>query len=159
MKKQETDLKAKEDALASTHVNLVKFKDKRENLINAYMTSPEFQELITKHDERLYPTLFSVGWNAGIQAVRERLPKVDPMDFEHPSDPIIINQLMESAEDKNIEEGEREGETEGGEDQEEEDRILDPAMTPLKAPGTQGSSNSSFSSSDNEEEGHMDFEP
>lgn len=90
VKKQEAKLKAKNDSLDSAHAELVKYKDKWENLINAYMTSPELQELMTKHDEGLYPNLFPVGWNASIRAVRERFPEVDPMDLEPPSDPVII---------------------------------------------------------------------
>lgn len=54
VKKLEAELKAKNDALASAHADLVKYKDKRENLINAYITSPDFQELMTKHEKGIY---------------------------------------------------------------------------------------------------------
>lgn len=116
-----------------------------------------FQELMTKHDEGLYPTLFPVGWNAGIRAVREKLHEVDPMDFEPPNGPIIIKQLMENVEDQVMEEGESEGEFEEGGDERDPERILDPNITPLKVARTQSSS-SFCSSSDDEEEGHKDME-
>lgn len=158
MNKLKVELKAKNDALASVHADLMKYKDKRENLINAYMTCLEFQELMTKHDEWLYLTLFPVGWNAGIWAVREKFPEVDPMDFEPPGDPIIIKQLMESTEDQEIEEWESEGETEEKEEEGSMERILDPVVTPLKSPGIQSSSSSGSSSSEDGEEGLKDIE-
>lgn len=77
-------------------------------------------------------------------------------DFEPPSDPVIIKQLMESTEDQEMEEGESEGKTEEEGEDSDQERILDPNVTPLKAPRTQSSS-----SSGHEEEGHkdMEFEP
>lgn len=149
-------MKDKNDALASAHADLVKYKDKRENQMNVYMTSPEFQELMTKHDEGLYPTLFPVGWNAGVRAVKEKFPAVDPASFKPPTYPIIIKQLMEILEDLEMKEGE-------SEDEEEEDpeRILDPNVTPLRATADQSSSSSSSFSSEDEEGGQrdMDSEP
>lgn len=96
-------------------------------MIKAYMTSLEFQELMTTHDEGLYPTLFFVGQNLGIRTIRENFPKVDPIDFEPPSDPVI----MESAEDQEMEHGESEGETEEEGDEGNREWILDPNVTLL----------------------------
>ena len=67
--KVEGRLKTKEEELANAHADLVKYKDKREKMINSYMTSPEFQALMTQHDEAIYPSHFAIGWDAALKAV------------------------------------------------------------------------------------------
>lgn len=61
MTKVEGRLKAKGEELANVHADLVLYKDKREKLINSYMSSSEFKGLMTRHNDGLLPIHFLSG--------------------------------------------------------------------------------------------------
>lgn len=58
MTKLEGRLKAKEDKLNIAHADLVLYKAKREKLINSYMASAEFKDLMTIYDDGQLPVHF-----------------------------------------------------------------------------------------------------
>lgn len=151
--KLEGCLKTKEDELAEVHTDLVKDKDKREKLINFYMTSPKFKDLMTQHDVAIFPAHFSISWDSALKVVQKKFSQLNPSDFPRPVDPVILKQLM--AEQKSETEDGSEEESDE-EDKEEEvgqgQRILDPNSTPLKAPVQDPSSSSSEESSEGEDE-------
>ncbi|KAL8098358.1 hypothetical protein AgCh_031208 [Apium graveolens] len=81
----ERKLDTKKEELAKAHFELVKLRSDKEKLIDDYMDSDKFRNLMEIHDEGLYSLQFTQGWDAAVKAVSERHPGlVDPKDFISP---------------------------------------------------------------------------
>lgn len=115
--KLERYLKAKEDEVAEAHADLVKYKDRREKLINSYISSTEFRDLMTMYDETIYPANLSIGWNSALKDVQKKFSQLKLSEFPRPEDPVVLMQLM--VEQESEAEEEREEESNGGEEEEE----------------------------------------
>ena len=88
----------------------MKLRSDKEDLIDDYMDSQKFKDLMELHDEGLFPAQFTRGWNEAIGAVSQRHPGViDAADF--------ISPHLPAAED------------EGDSMDDFEDRIIDPEDT------------------------------
>lgn len=104
--------------MAKAHVELVKFRSDKEDLIDNLMDSQKFKDLMEVHDEGLYPAQFSERWNQAVVAILEKHPGVfDPKIFVSPFQPII----------------DKESEGTLGSPMQEDD-ILDPENFPLHSP-------------------------
>lgn len=99
VKRLKEKLNAKNEALSSAHADLVQYKAKKTKLINDYMASQEFSDLMTKQDETIFPAHFSIGWNAAIKAIKEKFLEVEPADFKSPENPIFFRQLLDGLSD------------------------------------------------------------
>ncbi|XP_074357867.1 uncharacterized protein LOC141697403 isoform X2 [Apium graveolens] len=81
----EKKLDTKKEELAKAHSELVKLRSDKEKLIDDYMDSDKFKNLMEIHDKGLYSLQFTQGWDAAVKAVSERHPGlVDPKDFISP---------------------------------------------------------------------------
>ena len=134
----EKQLKAKEEELAKAHAELVKLRSDKEDIIDEYMESQKFKDLMELHDEGLYPVQFSEGWDKAVAAISAKHPGViNPRDFVSPNLPQV---------------------EEDGDEWDDllaspppGDRIIDPDGTPLKTPGRASRSPSpSFEGEDKE---------
>lgn len=67
----EKQLKANEDELATAHAELLKLHSDKEDLIDEYMDSQKFKNLMEVHDEGLYLTHFTTGWDQAVEAILE----------------------------------------------------------------------------------------
>jgi len=81
----EKKLDTKKEELAKAHSELVKLRSDKDKLIDDYMDSDKFKNLMEIHDEGLYSLQFTQGWDAAVKAVSEKHPGlVDPKDFISP---------------------------------------------------------------------------
>ena len=81
-------LKEKEEELARAHAELVKLRSDKEDLIDEYMESKPFKDLMEFHDEGLFPVQFTQGWNQALDAVSQKHPgMIDTAEFISPHPP------------------------------------------------------------------------
>lgn len=57
----EENLKGKEEELATAHAELVDLRAKKNEFFDAYMDSSDFQALMEKHDEIMFPGQYTDG--------------------------------------------------------------------------------------------------
>ena len=90
-------LKNKEDELADTHTELLQLRDERDKTIDAYLDSEEFVQVMRAHDDTVFPGFFRTGWGAGISAVQQHYPEIDPGTYQSPDDDAFIQQFRMQA--------------------------------------------------------------
>lgn len=113
----------------------MQLRSDKEDIIDDYMDSQKFKDLMELHDEGLFPTQFTQGWNEAIGAVSQRHPGViDAAEFVSPHLPAV------------------EDDDDFMDDFVEEDRIIDPKDT--HPGGGEGASTSAGRESE-----HQDVDP
>lgn len=85
----EANLKEKEDEMAQAFAEVVKLRSDKEDLIDEYMDSQKFKDLMELHDEGLFHAQFTQGWNQAIGTVSQRHPGlIDVAEFVSPHLPV-----------------------------------------------------------------------
>ncbi|KAK1375884.1 hypothetical protein POM88_032077 [Heracleum sosnowskyi] len=128
-------LARKEKELADSQAELVSLRKGKDDFIDEYLDSSEYEDLIDKHDELLFPVQYTKGWDDALSAVLEKmLGSLLISDFPSPHLPTPLEMAL------------------AGEDEmEEDDRILDLDQT--SPPGqTAGADDAVFPSREEEEE-------
>lgn len=86
----EKKLKDKEEELASAHAELVKLRSDKEDVIDEYMGSEKYKDLMEIHDEGLYPTQFTFRWDKAMEAILDNYHGMFHLkDFVSPEQPMI----------------------------------------------------------------------
>ena len=93
----EEKLKNKEEELADTHTELLQLRDERDRSIDNYLDSEEFVQVMRAHDDTVFPGFFRTGWDAGISAVQQHYPEIDPGTYQSPDDDALIQQFRMQA--------------------------------------------------------------
>ena len=89
MKEWESRAKSAEDMVASL-LNKVKTLEnglgkKEEQIIDEYMDSDPFLKFMDDHDDRVRPSVFTIGWDKALEAVVTQHPGMfDPFQFPSP---------------------------------------------------------------------------
>ncbi|KAK1400997.1 hypothetical protein POM88_000602 [Heracleum sosnowskyi] len=128
-------LARKEKELADSQAELVSLRKGKDDFIDEYLDSSEYEDLIDKHDELLFPVQYTKGWDDALSAVLEKMPgSLLISDFPSPHLPTPLEMAL------------------AGEDEmEEDDRILD--LDHTSPPGqTAGADDVVFPSREEEEE-------
>ncbi|KAK1381844.1 hypothetical protein POM88_019579 [Heracleum sosnowskyi] len=127
-------LDRREKELSDAQAELVELRKGKERIIDEYFDSAEYQEIITQHDDLLFPVQFTKGWDEALAEVSRRLPgSLTISDFPSPHAP---NQLEKALA--------------GGDDMDEDDRILNPEHA--SQPGEESEESSSGEEESGEEE-------
>ncbi|KAK1385018.1 hypothetical protein POM88_022753 [Heracleum sosnowskyi] len=102
-------LARKEKELADSQAELVSLRKGKDDFIDEYLDSKEYEDLIDKHDELLFPVQYTKGWDGALDAVLEKMPgSLTISDFPSPYPPTPLE--LDLA---------------GEDDMEEDDRIFD----------------------------------
>ncbi|KAK1361529.1 hypothetical protein POM88_046003 [Heracleum sosnowskyi] len=102
-------LARKEKELADSQAELVSLRKGKDDFIDEYLDSKEYEDLIDKHDELLFPVQYTKGWDDALSAVLEKIPgSLTISDFPSPHLPTPLELALA-----------------GEVDMEEDDRILD----------------------------------
>ncbi|KAK1364099.1 hypothetical protein POM88_039660 [Heracleum sosnowskyi] len=134
-------LARKEKELADSQAELVSLRKGKDDFIDEYLDSSEYEDLIDKHDELLFPVQYTKGCDDAFSAVLEKMPgSLLISDFPSPHLPTPLEMAL------------------AGEDEmEEDDRILD--LDHTSPPGqTAGADDVVFPSREEEEEEDVDRE-
>lgn len=83
-----------EELLRKTQAELVEAREDRETIIDKYMDSEAFQQLLVQHDDLLYRKYYNDGWNDALKEVNRRHPGLfnPKVDFPCPLDLIPATQ-------------------------------------------------------------------
>ena len=110
-------LEAKEKELAEAFARIVHLEESKENIVDEYLESEEYREILAAHDDSFYAVPYSHGWEGASKAGDSRhLSMFSFFDFPCPENPQFPSQqLVEHS-------------LFGGE------RILDPDNVPLETP-------------------------
>ncbi|KAK1369648.1 hypothetical protein POM88_035740 [Heracleum sosnowskyi] len=143
-------LDRRDKELLEAQAELVELRKGKDRIIDEYFDSAEYQEIITQHDDLLFPVQFTQGWDEALAEVSRRIPGsltisdfpsphapnqlekalagVDDMDEddmilnpEHASQPGEELEESSSGEEESGEEEEDSGEEESGEEEASED--------------------------------------
>lgn len=90
-------MKDKEEQLPKAHTELIRLRHERDGTIDAYMETYEFVHVMRAHDEIFFPGFFRTGWNAGVRAVQEQYPEINPVEYQSPDDSALIQQFHNQA--------------------------------------------------------------
>ena len=103
-------LDQREKELIDAQAELVELRKGKERHIDEYLDSDEYKDLITQHDDLLFPVQYTKGWDEALAEVSRRLPgSLTISDFPSPHAPTHLEMAL------------------AGEDvMDEDDRILDP---------------------------------
>lgn len=107
LKAADTKVVELEAELDKVRAELVEAKAEKEDVIDDYMKSEEFEKLMEEHDKVVYPAHFTVGWNEAKKAILEKHPGLyDPqVDFVSPERPLELERLLEMGEEGIKEDG------------------------------------------------------
>lgn len=79
---------------------LVALRDDKEKLIDDYLDSAEYRSLMDQHDEILFPSQFTEGWNKALEAVLRQHPGLfQPSAFPSPHLPSSLVHEPDSSEE------------------------------------------------------------
>ena len=129
-------LKAKDDELCLSRAELITAKENEGRIVDDYLKSKEFVDLMDVHDKGRYPEVFTAGWEEAFRAVLDVHPSAfSPSDFTCPQAQFLPRRGEFSSDD----------EDESDEDLTDdripsEDRILDPIHPHLPLSGGAGTS-------------------
>lgn len=90
-------MKDKEEELVDAHAELFQLRDERDRIIDAYMEKDEFVQVMRAHEDAVFPYFFRSGWNAGVSAVQEYYPDLNPGDYQCPDDAALIQKFRRQA--------------------------------------------------------------
>ncbi|KAK1402595.1 hypothetical protein POM88_002200 [Heracleum sosnowskyi] len=133
-------LARKEKELADSQAELVSLRKGKDDFIDEYLDSSEYEDLIDKHDELLFPVQYTKGWDDALSAVLEKMPgSLLISDFPSPHLPTPLEMAL------------------AGEDEmEEDDRILDLDHTSPPSQTAEADDAAFHSREEDEEEEDMD---
>lgn len=115
----EKQLKDKEVELASAHAKLVKLRSNKQDIIDDYMGSQKFKDLMEIHEDGLFHVQFTAGQDKTVDTILKEYPGMfDPNDFVSPEQPTTKNEPQDEITKSTM----------------LEDRILDPENSPLRSP-------------------------
>ena len=69
-------LEAKEKELAEAFARIVHLEESKENVVDEYLESEEYMEILAAHDDSFYPVPYSHGWEGALKAVDSRHPSM-----------------------------------------------------------------------------------
>lgn len=126
-------LTRREKELLDAQAELVELRKDKDRIIDEYFESPEYQDIITQHDDLLFPVQYTKGWDEALAEVSRRMPgSLTISDFPSPHAP---NQLERAL---------------AGEDvTKEDDRV--PHSEPASQPGEESEESSSGEEESGEE--------
>lgn len=76
--------------MASGHAEYVKLRSDKEDLIDEFMDSQKFKDLIEIHDEGLYPAQFTAGGDQAVGAILKEYPGLfDAKNFISLEQPVV----------------------------------------------------------------------
>ncbi|KAK1380945.1 hypothetical protein POM88_027689 [Heracleum sosnowskyi] len=129
-------LDRRDKELLEAQAELVELRKGKDRIIDEYFDSAEYQEIITQHDDLLFPVQFTQGWDEALAEVSRRIPgSLTISDFPSPHAP---NQLEKALA--------------GVDDMDEDDRILNPEHAPQPDEELEGSSSGEEESGEEEED-------
>lgn len=74
IEKLEAQLAEKQKELEVAQARNVKLQDEKENVIDMYMDTKDFKDLMTAHDSLIYLEYYKDGWDGAVKAILERHP-------------------------------------------------------------------------------------
>ena len=82
--------------LKDTQAQLVEARAGKEKIIDDYMDSEEYQNLITQHDQMIYPAHYTLGWNGAKEVVLADHPGLfDPSSaYPCPENATVLRTLF-----------------------------------------------------------------
>ena len=135
-------LDRRDKELLDAQAELVELRKGKERIIDEYFDSTEYQEIITQHDDLLFPVQFTQGWDEALAEVSRRLPgSLTISDFPSPHAPNQLERVL------------------AGEDvMDEDDRILHPEHASQPGEESEESSSEEEGSGEEEEEAEEEEE-
>lgn len=126
----ELALKAKEDEMCLLQAELIKGRDNEKKVVDDYLRSSEFVDLMAVHDKANYPVVYSKGWNEALKTVLESHSSAfDLEDFPCPiAPPMPQSEFSSDEEEEDYEDDIMDDRVPGGE------RLLDPSDPVLPPP-------------------------